>query len=59
VIIHIQRRVVEQMFRETRQKILEATARPLQMKGRERVTTKEIARETGLFQQRMQEEFFR
>ncbi len=46
------------MFRETRQKILEATARPLQMKGLERVTTKEIARETGLFHQRMQEEFF-
>jgi AcrR family transcriptional regulator len=33
---------------ETRQKILEATARLLQMKGLARVTTKEIARETGL-----------
>jgi len=59
VIIHIQRRVIEQMSRETGQKILEATARLLQMKGLARVTTKEIAQETGLFQQRMQEEFFR
>ena len=33
---------------ETRQKILEATARLIQMKGLARVTTKEIARETGL-----------
>ena len=33
---------------ETRQKILEATARLLQMKGLARVTTKKIARETGL-----------
>src|SRR5437773_12213967 len=33
---------------ETRQKILEATARLIQMKGLGRVTTKEIARETGL-----------
>ncbi len=47
------------MSRETGQKILEATARLLQMKGLARVTTKEIAQETGLFQQRMQEEFFR
>lgn len=33
---------------ETRQKIMEATARLIQMKGLARVTTKEIARETGL-----------
>ena len=33
---------------ETRQKILDATARLIQMKGLARVTTKEIARETGL-----------
>jgi AcrR family transcriptional regulator len=36
------------MPEETRQKILEATARLLQMKGLARVTTKKIARETGL-----------
>src|SRR2546429_2678591 len=33
---------------ETRQKILEATEKLIQMKGLIRVTTKEIARETGL-----------
>jgi AcrR family transcriptional regulator len=33
---------------ETRQKILEATERLIQLKGLARVTTKEIARETGL-----------
>lgn len=33
---------------ETRQKILEATEKLIQMKGLARVTTKEIARETGL-----------
>lgn len=33
---------------ETRQKILDATERLIQLKGLSRVTTKEIARETGL-----------
>lgn len=33
---------------ETRQKILEATEHLVQLKGLTRVTTKEIARETGL-----------
>src|SRR5579883_1062048 len=33
---------------ETRQKILDATERLIQMRGLGRVTTKEIARETGL-----------
>lgn len=36
------------MAGETRQKIIEATERLIQMKGLARVTTKEIARETGL-----------
>src|SRR5579859_4573314 len=36
------------MAGETRQKIIEATERLIQMKGLSRVTTKEIARETGL-----------
>lgn len=36
------------MAGETRQKILEATEKLIQMKGLARVTTKEIARETGL-----------
>ncbi len=36
------------MAGETRQKILEATTKLIQMKGLARVTTKEIARETGL-----------
>lgn len=36
------------MAGETRQKILDATERLIQMKGLARVTTKEIARETGL-----------
>jgi len=35
------------MAGETRQKIIEATERLIQMKGLARVTTKEIARETG------------
>jgi AcrR family transcriptional regulator len=37
-----------QMAGETRRKILEATEKLVQMKGLARVTTKEIARETGL-----------
>jgi AcrR family transcriptional regulator len=36
------------MAGETRQKIIEATERLIEMKGLSRVTTKEIARETGL-----------
>ena len=36
------------MAGETRQKIVEATERLIQLKGLARVTTKEIARETGL-----------
>jgi AcrR family transcriptional regulator len=36
------------MAGETRQKIIEATERLIQLKGLARVTTKEIARETGL-----------
>lgn len=36
------------MSGETRQKILDATERLIRMKGLSRVTTKEIARETGL-----------
>lgn len=36
------------MAGETRQKILDATERLIQLKGLSRVTTKEIARETGL-----------
>lgn len=36
------------MAGETRQKIMEATERLIKMKGLARVTTKEIARETGL-----------
>lgn len=36
------------MAGETRQKIIEATERLIRMKGLSRVTTKEIARETGL-----------
>jgi AcrR family transcriptional regulator len=36
------------MAGETRQKILEATERLIKLKGLSRVTTKEIARETGL-----------
>jgi AcrR family transcriptional regulator len=36
------------MAGETRQKIVEATERLIKMKGLSRVTTKEIARETGL-----------
>jgi AcrR family transcriptional regulator len=38
----------ECMAGETRQKILEATERLIKLKGLARVTTKEIARETGL-----------
>ena len=36
------------MAGETRQKILDATQKLIQLRGLSRVTTKEIARETGL-----------
>ncbi|MGZ3678832.1 MAG: helix-turn-helix domain-containing protein, partial [Ktedonobacterales bacterium] len=52
MLLHVSERSLtleeERVAGETRQKILEVTERLIQMRGLGRVTTREIARETGL-----------